>query len=82
LREGGGGRLPEEAAATEIGPSKRRIYFSETGWTEAPIVRFETMTPGERLKGPAVVESSFTTVVVDPGATASRTEGGGLQVTF
>jgi N-methylhydantoinase A len=81
LREGGGGRLPE-AAAAESGPSKRRIYFSETGWTEAPIVRFETMTPGERLKGPAVVESSFTTVVVDPGATASRTEGGGLQVTF
>jgi N-methylhydantoinase A len=81
LSEGGGGCLPG-AAATESGRSKRRIYFSETGWTEAPIIRLETMTSGERVKGPAVVESSFTTVVVDPGATASRTEAGGLLITF
>ena len=40
------------------------------------------MTPGDPVKGPAIVESSFTTVVVDPWATAARTEGGSLQVTF
>ena len=34
------------------------------------------------FEGPAIVESSFTTVVIDPWATAARTAGAGLQVTF
>ena len=42
----------------------------------------EAMTPDTPVAGPAIVESSFTTVVVDPGAAASRTTGGGLRITF
>lgn len=80
LREVGAGRLP--AVETSAGPSRRQIYFTATGWTEAPIVRFEAMAAGHPVTGPAIVESSFTTVVIDPGATAARTTGGGLQVTF
>jgi N-methylhydantoinase A len=38
------------------------------------------MRPDETVTGPAIVESSFTTIVVDPGATARRTAGGGLTV--
>jgi len=81
LREGGTGRI---ATPEDTGPllSNRRIYVTETGWTEVSVARFETMRVDEPLVGPAVVESSFTTVVVDPGAIASRTSGGGLRVTF
>jgi N-methylhydantoinase A len=81
LREGVAGRLPE-AASEQCGSSQRRIYFSDSGWIDAPIFRFEAMTSGNPVAGPAIVESSFTTVVIDPWATAARTKGGGLQVTF
>jgi N-methylhydantoinase A len=43
--------------------------------------RFEAMAPDEALAGPAIVESSFTTVVLDPGATARRASSGSLVIT-
>lgn len=80
LRDAGKTRLGGSAGA--INPStKRDIYFTGTGWASADIVRFEHMTPEDEVSGPAIVESSFTTVVVDPGTTASRTPGGALRVT-
>jgi N-methylhydantoinase A len=80
IREGGTGRLPVATGASHA--AKRRIYFGETGWAEADVVRFEKMEPDARVAGPAIIESSFTTVVVDPGTQAVRTLGGGLRITF
>ncbi len=81
LREGGTGRLAGAGGtAAELG--QRHAYFAGTGWVDVPVARFEAMAPGEPVKGPAIVESSFTTVVVDPGTVAERTAGGGLRVTF
>jgi N-methylhydantoinase A len=80
-RESGTGRL-REPEIEQNGASRRRIYFSGVGWMDAPIVRFEAMSPENLVEGPAIVESSFTTVVIDPWATAARTAGAGLQVTF
>jgi N-methylhydantoinase A len=79
LRERGTGKL----VVTSTGPSltRRSVYFSETGWTDVPVARFELMDPTVELKGPAIVESSFTTVVIDPGTVAQRTPDGGLRVT-
>lgn len=81
LREGASGRLPTPKG---VGPmmSRRKIYFAATGWVDAPVARFEAMRPDEPVAGPAIIESSFTTVVVDPDTTAVRTAGGGLRVTF
>jgi N-methylhydantoinase A len=39
------------------------------------------MTLGEILTGPAVIESPFTTVVIDPGAVVERTAEGSLLIT-
>lgn len=80
IRKGGTGRLPFAAGAGHL--SKRKVYFDEGGWTDANVVRFETMEPDTRVVGPAIIESSFTTVVVDPGTQAMRTGDGGLSVTF
>ena len=55
------------------------VYFADGGWVEAAVRRFEEV--GGDLAGPAIVESSFTTVVVDPGAVASRTAAGSLSIT-
>lgn len=82
-------RLHEESAGllAEVDPdrspaSSRSIYFPQSGWIDARIARLEAIGPGVAVEGPAIVESSFTTVVIDPGATAERTAAGGLRVTF
>jgi N-methylhydantoinase A len=47
---------------------------------EAAVRHFEDLKPGAVLKGPAIVESSFTTVVINPGAAATATETGSLSI--
>ncbi|TCN22827.1 hydantoinase/oxoprolinase family protein [Sinorhizobium americanum] len=81
LKETTSGSLPSEGDFAG-GKAKRPVYFSETGWIDVPVHRFEAMKPGEPAAGPSIVESSFTTVVVDPSTIAERTAGGGLRVTF
>ena len=58
----------------------RAVYFPGVGQTKATVRRFEAMRPGEVLAGPAIVESPFTTVVVDPGATAERRASGSISI--
>jgi N-methylhydantoinase A len=81
LKEATFGSLPREGAFSG-GHASRQVYFSETGWKEVRVHRFEAMVAGEPAPGPAIIESSFTTVVVDPQSVAERTPGGGLRVTF
>lgn len=81
LKDTTSGSLPQEGELRH-GHASRRAYFSETGWKEVPVHRFEAMAAGEPAPGPAIIESSFTTVVIDPNTVAERTPGGGLRVTF
>jgi N-methylhydantoinase A len=48
---------------------------------ETPIRDIDAMMPGERQTGPAVIESHFTTVVIDPGAVVERAVDGCLLIT-
>ena len=59
----------------------RSVYFPDTGFVEARVVHFDGMGPGETVDGPAIIESSFTTVVIDPGAKAERRPSGSLLIT-
>ena len=43
-------------------------------------LRFETLTPDRLVNGPAIVESGFTSVVIDPGAFARDGSGGCLVI--
>jgi N-methylhydantoinase A len=58
----------------------RRAYFPEIGIHDTPIRYFESFKLGERLKGPAIIESPFTTIVIDPGAYVERSESGNLLI--
>ena len=58
----------------------RAAYFPEVGLVDAHVHRLQAMAGGERVDGPAIVESSFTTVVIDPGASVVRPAGGNLIV--
>ena len=58
----------------------RLAYFPSHGSLPAAVRRFEAMQPGETLAGPAIIESSFTTVVLNPGATVERRPSGSLSI--
>ncbi|HSZ06443.1 MAG TPA: hydantoinase/oxoprolinase family protein [Solirubrobacteraceae bacterium] len=58
----------------------RRVFFSGVGEVDAAIWRLESMAPGAPVAGPAIVESSFTTIVLNPGASAERAASGSLVI--
>lgn len=59
-------RLADSSDQTQL--PGRRAYFSGLGTVETPVHHIETMSPGDRVDGPAILESAYTTVVVEPGA--------------
>ena len=61
-------------------PATRTVFFSGAGAVNAEICRFEALTPGTQISGPAVIESSFTTIVLNPGASAERSASGSLVI--
>jgi N-methylhydantoinase A len=80
LREAGAVVFSTGRAARAEADGSRLAYFTETGLVEAEVRLFEAMAAGDVLTGPAIVESSVTTVVIDPGATAERTSSGTLLI--
>ena len=80
LRDGITLSVDGAAGGPEIAGS-RSVYFPDTGFVEARVVRFEDMDAGGTVDGPAIIESSFTTVVIDPGAKAERRPSGSLLIT-
>jgi N-methylhydantoinase A len=70
--------LPRPAAIAEI-RNERAVRFA--GGRLATTVRnVERLAVGEIVAGPAIVESGFTTVVIEPRARAALLAGGGLMV--
>ncbi|MBH0239098.1 hydantoinase/oxoprolinase family protein [Methylobrevis albus] len=60
----------------------RTMTFRETGPVEAPAFRWDDLDPAEPVVGPAVIESSFTSVVINPGATARKKPSGQLVISL
>lgn len=58
--------------------SKRRVYFG--GWHDTPVYRRELLAPGMTLDGPAIIEQSDTTTIVEPDMTLSVDAQGNLLV--
>ena len=81
LRERELGKL-RKGKGYKVKPSPRRkAYFSGTGMVDTRVELFDMMKPNIPLKGPAVIESAFTTVVIEPGATVVRKRSGSLVIT-
>jgi N-methylhydantoinase A len=76
--ETGGSLVAVPVAGTHEGT--REAYFPGVGRVPTKVRRFEAIAPGEIIAGPAIIESSFTTVVVNPGATAQRRPSGSLSL--
>jgi N-methylhydantoinase A len=61
-------------------PSWRTVYFHREGHLETAVYELESLPPGAEIAGPAIVQSPITTVVVEPGAQATRTPSGSLVI--
>ena len=79
LREADVGAVVEEAGDGS-GVRSRQVYFSDRGLVEAKIMHVESMERNRPVDGPAIIESLFTTVVIDPGAQVRRTGAGSLLI--
>jgi N-methylhydantoinase A len=73
------GRLTSAPQGLE---AERETYFSGHGRSRARVLSLDVLAPGQRLAGPAIVESPLTTVVLEPGTVAERRPGVGLVIAF
>lgn len=77
---------PRQSTGVSIAPGTseragaRPAWFAKTGWIETAVSPLASLEPGEILAGPAIVGSSVTTIVLEPGTTAVRTAAGGLEL--
>lgn len=78
LREGKLSRL--QGASKKTAASVRRAYFPESGWTEIKVQQVAEMEIGAGGTGPRIIESPFTTIVVNPGARFEVTPDGSVLV--
>ena len=79
LRDDSFGVVAAVARGT-LAASARDVYFLDAGRVRAGVVHVAEMQADERFDGPVVLESPWTTIVVDPGASARRTAGGTLVI--
>jgi len=67
--------------ASDAAPSVHRdVYVRGRGRLRAAVHRLADLPAGQAVSGPAIVESDFTTVMIDPDATATRLASGSLLI--
>jgi N-methylhydantoinase A len=72
---------PPVFSAGDLGPLPTRdVYFGADGEVTAAVAQFDELPVGHLLSGPAIVESDFTTIILDPDAVATRSMSGSLIV--
>ena len=69
-----------EAGADGIETTTRQIYLPDEGLVEARVIPWHSLVVGQRSTGPAIVESPFTTVVLDSASEFERTAAGSLVI--
>ena len=78
-------RAAEEFHLTRAGIAAERaqarsVYFPARGWISTPVHRLEALKLQEPHAGPAIVESPFTSIVVDPEANFRRSVSGSILI--
>jgi N-methylhydantoinase A len=65
----------------DAAPARSRpVYFAGQGWLDTPVLRWDTIPVDSVQAGPALIESAFTTIVVDPPARFRRTAAGSILI--
>lgn len=72
------GRLGRDERPAKL--PTRPVRFIGTDWVQAEVYRLESIVEEHVLSGPVMIESDFTSIVVDPGAVAWRDTAGNLII--
>ena len=67
-------------AAIASAATARPLFFEPDGWVEAAVHVGAGLAPGDRVRGPAVIEEVTSTLVVYPGAEALITPAGNYLI--
>ncbi|RWQ32762.1 MAG: 5-oxoprolinase [Mesorhizobium sp.] len=72
---GGTGREESDSALEDIAanPAENRKIFADSAWRDASIFPRETLKPGNKVAGPALIIEPNQTIVVEPGWQAEIT---------
>ncbi|NND49422.1 MAG: hydantoinase/oxoprolinase family protein, partial [Rhizobiales bacterium] len=70
----------ETIASDDAQIPAREVWFAGHGKALADIRRLDGIAVGETLNGPAIIESPFSAIVVDPGASATRRPSGSISI--
>lgn len=79
MRRGTLGRLQYGSIRPQPARS-RRAFFSDVGLVDTPVLELALLRIGDVNRGPAFVETPFTTIVIDPRASFWRAESGSLLI--
>lgn len=74
------GRLRHDAAE-DLVVGRRKAYFDGHGMVDTKIHTLHSLKPEKRHRGPAIIESPFTTIVIDPGAKFMLARSGSVVIT-
>ena len=66
----------DEGVSGKAEKGRRRIFVGE--WREAPVYALDRLSQGARIDGPAIIESDFTTILVESGDAATVDRYGGV----
>jgi len=69
-----------KASVEEAVTGQRQVWFD--GWMETPIYWRDHLPLDAVLQGPAIVEQMDTTIVIEPGDTASQDQDGNIIITL
>ena len=58
----------------------RQVYFKDRGWVKTKVASIAALTGDALISGPAILESGFTSIVIDPGATVRHDASGTLVI--
>ena len=70
-----------QTAVPPPGSQSRRAFFPQSGWLEVPILKFAEIGANKFIEGPAIIESPFTSIIIDTDAAFVRSAGGNLIIT-
>ncbi len=79
LTDAPAGRLTPRLRSRSGAP-KRWITLPGGARHEVPVLDFDAIAPGHACQGAAIVESAFTTIVIDDGAVFRRSPAGSLVI--
>lgn len=74
-------KMHRPSSQSNVAEGTRDVYMPEaSGYTKCPVYNRYQLSPGVRIKGPAIVEERESTTVILPGDTATISASGSLVI--